>query len=180
MGLHRPRETCCPLVYFGNGHSDNVWQPRQGVIRVNHRMSLQFFKGLFMRSNVTISFWQPDLYISLVSLNLVVISVYIVVLTLATLTGGWLRLDLRVKKEMVSHHFFVSLSFIFKLRCKLSWPWVHLNLQNLTLSSINLYIRPSGACIELYKLSLSGWNNTIIVVKLCFYFSFHFFFFFWY
>ena len=68
--------------------------------------------------------------------------------------------------------FFVSLSFIFKLRCRVLWPWMHLNLQNLTLSSINLYIRPSGACIELYKLSLSGWNNTISVEKLCFFFFF--------
>ena len=110
--------------------------------------------------------------------GLVAILVYIVVLTLAALTGGWLRLDLRVRREMVSHHFFVSLhwmsSFIFKLWCRLPWLWMHLNLQNLTLSSINLYIRPSGACIELYKLSLSGWNNTISVEKLCF-----FFFFFW-
>ena len=50
--------------------------------------------------------------------------------------------------------FFVSLSFIFKLQCRLPWPWVHLNLQNLTLSSINLYIRPSGTCIELFKQPL--------------------------
>ena len=68
--------------------------------------------------------------------GLVTILVYIVVLTLAALTGGWLRLDLRVRREMVSHHFFVSLhwmsSFIFKLRCRLPWPWVHLNLQKLT------------------------------------------------
>ena len=38
--------------------------------------------------------------------KLVAILVYIVVLTLAALTGGWLRLDLRVRREMVSHHFF--------------------------------------------------------------------------
>ena len=118
--------------------------------------------------------------------GLVAIFVYIVVLTLVALIGEWLRLDLRVKREMVSHHFFVSLhwipSFIFKLRCRLPWPWVHLNLQNLTLSSINLYIRPSGACTELYKFSLSGWNNTISVEKLCFFFLFFLvltFFFFW-
>ena len=104
--------------------------------------------------------------------ELVAILVYIVILTLAALTEGWQRLDLRVKREMVRHHFFVSLSFIFKLRCRLPWLWMHLNLQNLTLSSINLYIRPSGACIELYKLSLSGWNNTISVEKLCFFFFF--------
>ena len=58
--------------------------------------------------------------------GLLTILVYIVVLTLAALTGGWLRLDLRVRREMVSHHFFVSLhwmsSFIFKLRCRLPWP----------------------------------------------------------
>ena len=52
-----------PLVYLGGGHTDNVWPPRQGVIQDNHLMSLQFFKGLFIRSNVTISFWQPDLNI---------------------------------------------------------------------------------------------------------------------
>ena len=61
--------------------------------------------------------------------GLITILVYIVVLMLAALTGGWLRLDLRVKREMVSHHFFVSLhwmsSFIFKFWCRLPWPWVH-------------------------------------------------------
>ena len=34
-----------------------------------------------------------------------------------------------------------------------------LNLQNLTLSSTNLYIRPAGVCIELCKHSLSGRYN---------------------
>ena len=38
--------------------------------------------------------------------KLVAILVYIVVLTLAALTGGWLHLDLRVRREMESHHFF--------------------------------------------------------------------------
>ena len=46
--------------------------------------------------------------------ELVAILVYIVVLMLAALTGGWLRLDLRVKREMVSHHFFCFSIFYFQ------------------------------------------------------------------
>ena len=47
--------------------------------------------------------------------ELVAILVYIVVLMLAALTGGWLRLDLRVKREMMSHHFQTSVQTFLTL-----------------------------------------------------------------
>ena len=97
--------------------------------------SLEDFCGLIFLWNLVRSFRNLGWKIVDV-VGLVTILVYIVVLTLAALTGGWLRLDLRVRREMVSHHFFVSLhwmsSFIFKLQCRLPWLWMHLNLQKLT------------------------------------------------
>ena len=47
--------------------------------------------------------------------GLVAILVYIVVLMLTALTGEWLHLDLSVKREMVSHHFQISVQTFLTL-----------------------------------------------------------------
>ena len=117
----------CVVVHGGSVVDDFFW--------VLYIKVLRKFMWVDFLWNLVRNFRNPG-WESAGFVELVAILVYIVVLMLAALTGGWLHLDLTVKREMVSHHFFVSLhwmsSFIFKLRCRLPWPLVHLNLQKLT------------------------------------------------
>ena len=69
--------------------------------------SLEDFCGLIFLWNLVRNFRNPG-WESAGFVELVAILVYIVVLMLTALTGGWLRLDLSVKREMVSHHFQTS------------------------------------------------------------------------
>ena len=74
--------------------------------------SLEDLCGLIFWWNLVRNFRNPGGFVELVA-----ILVYIVVLMLAALTGGWLRLDLRVKREMVSHHFQTSVQTFLTFEC---------------------------------------------------------------